>query len=1018
MKVQGFRCEKWYYTASRIFIIANLLVSLLIFVPLSTAADPMWGTAEEVSTETINSGVPYATSRPHFAVDANGTIHVVWNENNNYLASGTDYDVLYNHKQVGGTWSTTEVISTESTSDSFIPKVAIGSNGTIHVAWSDETDYLGSGIDGDIFYKYKPAGGNWSTTEVISTESTGHSIRPSLVVASNGTLHVVWEDITNYLGAGTDLDIFYKYKPAGGAWSTTSVVSTESTGTVYDPSLFIDDTNDTLHLTWADNTNYLGSGDDVDIFYKYKPAGGAWSVAEVISTESAYSAGASHPSVDSEGTVHAVYGSITGGTFVSDIYHKYKAVGGSWTTAERISTESTGDSVGCSFWIDSLDAVHVVWSDDTNYLGSGTDSDIFYKYKSAGGNWSTTEVISTGSTREDGYPSIVVETSEYSIIHIVWDVGTLYAGVTRINLDVYYKCGYVCFGISDPTNIAYTIPTGNLTLGITWTKGSNATNTIVVKGTTAYPTMPYNTSDGTVVYNGTGTAYWESSPINTSIPIYLTLFSWNLVCGYTSGVTVPFGAMLINVYNESKPWQRIPFDVIITNRLGTQTVLFSDQMGPVVVNTTDVPYGVNTIFYFTSDGYKQRTYYLDLEMHVFYDLSFYLPPYGTPGPNETFNLRQYIDSTTVDSYAVDKVMTLTFEPETIVSVELYNKSLYGTYGGWYLVPGDQYGNVNKTLTVNVSALDENSTAIKCLYWYKDFNDIESLLYQLNVVNQFGQPINMAKIAVRRYLNTTGTFTPVAILLTDANGQADVYLVPNALYKFFVTKTGYTDGVSDWIPTTQISSHTFLLEYATTPVEPKPNPHKLITFVASFTDNTTLYLRVSDSSGNLTLAYLYIYEDKTLIETLNFTSVPYSYNYTHNASRPNVSAHDYMVRLYVVDHPDFGHYNFTIHIAKRKPQHLLLDIDIGGTVGVSLGAVAGGVGWFNVFLLCLGVFVMVSFGKYWAGVGIIALGLILGLFQLAIGLPGFDGVQVLSFICFCLVYGTLVELAKQKKGRGI
>lgn len=50
-------------------------------------------------------------------------------------------------------WKTTEVVSTESTSDSYIPSLAVGSDGTVHITWNDVTDYDGSGIDLDIFYK-------------------------------------------------------------------------------------------------------------------------------------------------------------------------------------------------------------------------------------------------------------------------------------------------------------------------------------------------------------------------------------------------------------------------------------------------------------------------------------------------------------------------------------------------------------------------------------------------------------------------------------------------------------------------------------------------------------------------------------------------------------------------------------------------------------------------------------------------------------------------------------------------
>jgi len=108
-----------------------------------------------------------------------------------------------------GSWTATEVISTESTDGSDYPSLAVDPDGNIHVAWYEDTDYGGSGADRDIFYKAK-IDGSWTTTEVISTESTDPSYVPSLAVDPDGNIHVAWFDDTDYGGAGTDPDVFYK----------------------------------------------------------------------------------------------------------------------------------------------------------------------------------------------------------------------------------------------------------------------------------------------------------------------------------------------------------------------------------------------------------------------------------------------------------------------------------------------------------------------------------------------------------------------------------------------------------------------------------------------------------------------------------------------------------------------------------------------------------------------------------------------------------------------------------------
>jgi hypothetical protein len=106
-------------------------------------------------------------------------------------------------------WTITEVVSTESTSTSYSPSLAVDSLGNVHIAWFDFTDYSGAGTDWDIFYKrWEISTSLWTMTEVVSTESTSNSYNPSLAVDILGNVHIAWYDFTDYAGAGTDRDIF------------------------------------------------------------------------------------------------------------------------------------------------------------------------------------------------------------------------------------------------------------------------------------------------------------------------------------------------------------------------------------------------------------------------------------------------------------------------------------------------------------------------------------------------------------------------------------------------------------------------------------------------------------------------------------------------------------------------------------------------------------------------------------------------------------------------------------------
>jgi len=358
-----------------------------------------WSNIEVVSTEsTKDSWLPSLT------VDSTGTVHVTWEDWTNVSGSGNDWDIFYKCKPNGGSWTPTEVVSTESTSDCSVSSLVVDSAGTVHVTWIDYTNYSGAGSDVDIFYKCKPNGGSWTTTEVVSTESNMNSWNPSLAVDSAGTGHVTWEDWDDISGSGDDWDIFYKCKPNGGNWSTIELVSTESIFESWFSSLAVD-SNGTLHVAWQDWTDVEGSGNDWDIFYKCKPNGGSWTTIEVVSTESNMDSCGPSLAVDSTGTVHVTWEDctdISGSGNDLDIFYKYKPSSGNWSATELVSTESTFISWLATMDVDTTKTVHVAWVDYTNIDSSDyflDDLDIFYKYKTG------------DSSQPPNIPSINGETS-------------------------------------------------------------------------------------------------------------------------------------------------------------------------------------------------------------------------------------------------------------------------------------------------------------------------------------------------------------------------------------------------------------------------------------------------------------------------------------------------------------------------------------------------------------------------------------------------------------------------------
>ena len=243
-----------------------------------------WTEPSLVSTETLNE-----TYHPSQAVDSVGNVHVVWVDETSILDSDNDSDIFYKYHDVDTEiWSPTELVSINSSYDSFTPEIVIDQNDVICVVWTDATPYLRTDDDLDIFVAYKDGVlGSWSEMMQVSTQSTEDSLNPSVAVDSFGSIYVVWEDSTDYLGCGSDLDIFFKVGTINSEfWLMTEVISTESNDDSTDPFIAVDSLRD-AHVVWSDHTDFGVSDEDISwkIVHKFRSITTlTWSSLKVLTT--------------------------------------------------------------------------------------------------------------------------------------------------------------------------------------------------------------------------------------------------------------------------------------------------------------------------------------------------------------------------------------------------------------------------------------------------------------------------------------------------------------------------------------------------------------------------------------------------------------------------------------------------------------------------------------------------------------------------------------------------------------
>jgi hypothetical protein len=373
-------------------------VGLFLF---AQTAQAQWTPAKRL---TWTSGWSYF---PAMAIDSSDHIHIVWNDDtlgNNELHYRRSVDG-------GATWGAVKRLTWNSGS-SYNSAIAIDSNDTIHVVWSDDTP----GHD-EVYYKQSADGGATWTPAKRLTWNSGASRSPFLAIDSGNTIHVVWHDDT----PGND-EIYYLTGANGGAtWSSVKRLTWTSDWST-DPSISIDSIN-TMHLVWADFTpgNY-------EVYYKRSTDGGAtWTPPKRLTWTTGWS---SFPAIgiDSTGGLHVVW--LLDDDWADDMEISYKRSGDggiTWTPA-RVLTWNSGDCYIPAMAIDSSDGIHIVWEDFTP-----GNWEVYYKSSPDGGlNWIPAKRL-TWSSGNSSVPAIAIDST--SMVHVVWNDDT------PTNAEIYYKKG-------------------------------------------------------------------------------------------------------------------------------------------------------------------------------------------------------------------------------------------------------------------------------------------------------------------------------------------------------------------------------------------------------------------------------------------------------------------------------------------------------------------------------------------------------------------------------------------------
>ena len=208
-----------------------------------------WSDDRRLSNTTGDSRVPY------IAVDLNGNLQVVWQEE-----STLGYK---NSMDKGDTWSAIKTINNSTMGSLGGIDTAVDSKGDIHVVWGDTRDQ-GAAFEHIYYDKYTNEKNMWmnSSIDITKNFTSIDSFMPSIVCDVNDNIYVVWKSTNR---SDNSNELYYTKSKDGIVWDPVTRLTHVIYGSRMQPEIAIDK-NNILHLTWFDQRE--DEDQNLEIYYK------------------------------------------------------------------------------------------------------------------------------------------------------------------------------------------------------------------------------------------------------------------------------------------------------------------------------------------------------------------------------------------------------------------------------------------------------------------------------------------------------------------------------------------------------------------------------------------------------------------------------------------------------------------------------------------------------------------------------------------------------------------------------
>lgn len=207
-----------------------------LFFSRSVDGGATFSTAKDISRQDVGEAL-YA---PQIAVDSNGGINVVWEDD----ADG-GWEILFSRSGDGGvTFSTPKVVS-NYVGGAVDPQLVVDPLGHINVVWQTQG---GNGWNWNIWFTRSVNTGDTFSDPQALCDDTDICNWPQIAVEPSGSVDVVWAQA---LCVDCQYDVFFSRSSDGGAtFSTSQNLSDSAESLITVPGLVVDGAGN-IHVAWS-----------------------------------------------------------------------------------------------------------------------------------------------------------------------------------------------------------------------------------------------------------------------------------------------------------------------------------------------------------------------------------------------------------------------------------------------------------------------------------------------------------------------------------------------------------------------------------------------------------------------------------------------------------------------------------------------------------------------------------------------------------------------------------------------